>query len=475
MHTSSVTLTLLLATFSTILNALPPTLVRRAVTAENPTGVNLKYEVAWHNPTTGKFGASVTFAESAPAATPTVFSIKFYFGAQTSTISDYWGDWKVVHYQSGAFHMQPGMPPAGATNNSRTYQFNGAYQVVAGSNSTFAQPAAMSLLHGANYEDRETAFQRDDISAPAVPANLPTAPIGAFVRDTAKAPSAADKGPATGASAATSKTDDGSAVNSNLPIIIGAIGAIVVIGAAIAVFAAVRRKKSPEPAGGLAPMSVARKGSHGQVGREAVLPHVEQTTEMNVVASDAPHYAGMPNENNYYDEGGYAVTEQGADDQMAFVEQYAPQPGYHYAEVDEVEGDDYNLHQHMMTAAQISKETNPSAGYYQAGEYEQPNANGDYFLAQEVMDRSETSQAVAIDHAYVTQAIGYHQAQIEQRIQQDSMDSPSPMLTLTHADGGEQLYLQEEDYVAYEADPYTAQPVGRKDSGAKRAPGKNYI
>jgi len=482
-HTSSL-LFLLLATISSVLGAVPSLLMRRAVTTDNPTGVHILYEVNWYNPTAGKFGASITFSETAPAATPTVFSIKFYFGAQDTAITDYWGDWKIVHYQSGAFHLQPGTPPTGAANNTRTYQFNGSYTVSATTNSTSAQPAAMSLLHGPNYDDRETAFQRDDIDTPVVAAGLPTEPFGAFIRDSPKAPSPAG-GPATGASASDQKDGQSSTLNSNLPIIIGAIGGIVIIGAAIAVFIAVRRHKSDSrskyanlgsPAAG-----VSRKGSHGHVGRDAVMPHVEHTREMAVVASDAPQYAA-PVESNYYDENGYAVTEPSHEDQMAFVEQYAPQPGYHYAEVDEVEGDDYNLHQHMVSAAQIAKESND--GYYHAGEYGQANAppngqpNGDFFFAQD-MDRSETSQAVAIDHAYVTQAIGYHQAQIEQRIQQDMLEhgAPSPMLTLTQADGAasEELYLQEEDYHAYEADSYTAEPVSRKDSGAKRAPGKNYI
>jgi hypothetical protein len=475
---SHTTLILLLATISSVFGAVP-SIVRRAITADNPTGVHIGYELNWYNPANGKFGASLTFSEMAPAATPTLFSVKFYFGAQTTTILDYWGDWKITHYQSGAFHMVPGAVPAGAAANKRTYQFNGMYVVTPEANSTFAQPVAMSLLHGVNYEDRETAFQRDDVDTPPIPAGLPTEPFGAFLRDVAKPPPSGDVGPAAAGASTNQKSSDGSGLSSNLPVIIGAIGGIVIIGAAVAVFLAVRRHKKAAPNSnyatlGTPPMN-ARKGSHGHVARDAVMPHVEHTHEMAIVASDAPQY--MPSHSDYYDENGYVITEQTADDQMAFVEQYAPQPGYHYAEVDEVEGDDYNLHQHMVTAAQIAKES--QNGYYQAGEYGQTgNGNGDFFFAQD-MDRSETSQAVAIDHAFVTQAIGYHEAQIEQRIQQDMMDNgaPSPMLTLTHADGAsaEQLYLQEEDYIAYEASHYDAQPVARKDSGKKVAPGKNYI
>lgn len=441
--TRFLSLALLVAVFAPIFSASSP-LQRRAVSPTNPTGVHVSYSLGWLNRDSGNFGGSLVLTETKPSTPPAIFSLKMYFGDQETLVKDYWGDWKITHYQSGAYHVQPGLP---GSDGSRKYAFNAAYNAKKPSaNETFALPIAFALLQGPNYTDNETAFMLDDISITPMGASLPKEPIGDYVR-TQKAASPPPVAPTESAVGQSAQKSDLEGEKSYMPIIIGgACGFVVLLGIIGAVMYTRRGTTNSKNATTNIEPSDSQKG---HVQYQPVSPNVQQS---NVPASGegSPH----ANENGeYYNGSGYVMVDAAAESsqrQMSFIKHYVPEPGQIIAD-DEVEGDDYYAHQQMIqnqygdttdadgytfSAAPLTERSssNPVNPRYS-------NTNGgDYFLAEEVMDDTETSQAVPIDHAYIDQAIGYHQAQLESRIRQDESMPLSPMLTLTGA-GGEQVYL----------------------------------
>jgi len=208
-----------------------------------------------------------------------------------------------------------------------------------------------------------------------------------------------------------------------------------------------------------------------QVEHQAIHTHVEKADMTMVVGGDySPSSRSPGSQGEYYDGSGYVMLDaaEPAERQMSLLMHYVSPPGKIFRS-EEIEGDDYGLHQQIIQHSGSSVGVGGSGvldaeGNYvvAANEYatSQPPAtpNVEYFLAEEVIDGTETTQATPIDHAYVENAIGYHQAQLEHRIRleernTDSFPPMSPMLTLTGA-GGEEVFLDHSDFSIYEPEGF---------------------
>lgn len=453
-------------------------LVRREVSERNPTGVKIAYSLGWLNKDTGNFGGQFLITEEKPSNT-LQFSIVFFFKDKDTSITEYWGDYKVTHYQSGAQHLQPGRPNS---NGERKYQFNGIYNIATNNSSPeFAYPDALVLLKGYNYNETRSEFLQNEVDINKSQVGLQQLPTQEYAR----AQSVSQKGIApTSSPAATSPASAGSKP-SNIPIILGAaLAGIVVLG--VTAFLLVGKsnngpKNAVEKRG--VQNHLTRQSSHrGQVEHQPIHAHVEQANLTMVVGADYSPEEQQRTNGEYYDGSGYVMLDTAAEPsqrQMSLVMHYALPPGQEY-KGEEIEGDDYGLHQQLIhggsidgnyMASHVTEDAyiNEYNNTQQVNQHPPTTPNVDFFLAEEVIDGTEMTQAVPIDHAYVENAIGYHQAQIEHRIRLDERNTDSfpplsPMLTLTGA-SGEEMFIDHNDYSIYEAEGYPKGP----NEGSPRA------
>lgn len=449
-------------------------LFKRTVTPSNPTGVQVDYQVRWFNPTAGKFGSCFTLLEQQPSTPPTIYSIKYYFPQPDTNVTQYWGPCNLTHYRSGAYHLQP------SSTGAQKICFNAYYNLSedgAGANSTL--PEAFALIKGLGYTDSLGSFSKEDVTIHPLDANLPTEPLGEFDRTkhVGKGGDDETKGGANlfsnSVAAPPSNKEDGKS-NTTTILIGGCAAGIVVIG--IAAYLFVARSKPVKSAN-----SQSGGNNYGIIGTPSGLPAAPVIlTEKS--EQEENHSSSLEAENEKMPTfiASPKLTNDGTDRQLSLL--------MHYAAMTDQRGDDdpdsqRNSTQLMGNESQINeyeaklKELHSAVTREMGGSPAinlQPSASdrplscisgNEYFFAEEVLgDEVARSPSThnCIDHAYLESAIGYHQAQLEQRIQQEERctDVSVPMspflpssleldadVFLDH-DGEYEAYLENEAFAA---------------------------